>query len=190
MSTLFSNKRKKFFSIRSRRADPIQAKNFFLFCEKSVDNSGKVWYNIVVNEREGTPMTTIKLNNSIERTYKNNGQHAEQVMRFTLTGEICKADNLRHDLGGDVLDIQVKSAKASVCKGYDLDAYLAVDGASRYAYVTKDFTTAYIMNRNEYKEFVSEFGARTHESHKNGGGEKIRLLDESKRMLEWFGARA
>lgn len=135
-------------------------------------------------------MTTIKLNNKIERTYKNNGQHAEQVMRFTLTGEIVKADNLRHDLGGDVLDIQVKSAKASVCKGYDLDAYLAVDGASRYAYVTKDFETAYIMNRNEYKEFVSEFGARTHESQKNGGGEKIRLLDESRRMLEWFGARA
>ena len=46
------------------------------------------------------------------------------------------------------------------------------------------------LNRNEYKEFVSEFGARTHESQKNGGGEKIRLLDESKRMLEWFGARA
>ena len=88
-------------------------------------------------------MTTIKLNNTIERTYKNNGQHAEQV-----------------------------------------------DGANRYAYVTKDFATAYIMDRNEYKEFVSEFGARTHESQKNGGGEKIRLLDESRRMLEWFGARA
>ena len=135
-------------------------------------------------------MTTIKLNNSIARVYKNNGQHAEQVIRFTLTGEICKADNLRHDLGGDVLDIQVKSAKATVCKGYDIDAYLAVDGANRYAYVTKDFATAYIMDRNEYKEFVSEFGSRTRESSKNGGGEKIQLLSESQRMLEWFGARA
>ncbi len=126
----------------------------------------------------------------IERTYKNNGQHAEQVMRFTLTGEICKADNLRHDLGGDVLDIQVKSAKASVCKGYDLDAYLAVDGASRYAYVTKDFETAYIMNRNEYKNFVENFGTKTRESQKNGGGEKIRLLDESERMINWLKERA
>jgi hypothetical protein len=135
-------------------------------------------------------MEKITLNTNIERTYKNNGQHAEQVIRFTLTGEICKADNLRHDLGGDVLDIQVKSAKASVCKGYDLDAYLAVDGANRYAYVTKDFGTAYIMSRNEYKDFVNEFGTKTRESAKNGGGEKIRLLDESRRMLEWFGARA
>lgn len=133
-------------------------------------------------------MTTISLL-KIERTYKNNGQHAEQVMRFTLTGEICKADNLRHDLGGDVLDIQVKSAKASVCKGYDLDAYLAVDGASRYAYVTKDFETAYIMNRNEYKSFVENFGTKTRESQKNGGGEKIRLLDESERMINWLKER-
>ena len=134
-------------------------------------------------------MTTITLNNNIERTYKNNGQHAEQVIRFTLTGEICKADNLRHDLGGDVLDIQVKSAKASVCRGRDLDAYLAVDGAHRYAYVTKDFATAYIMNRDEYKEFVHEFGYITRESTKNGGREKIQLLDESKRMREWFAER-
>lgn len=135
-------------------------------------------------------MTTITLNNQIERQYKNNGQHAEQVVRFTLTGKIEKADNLPHTLGGDVLDIQIKSAKASVCKGYDIDKYLAVDGANRYAYVTKDFTTAYVMNRAEYREFVTEFGTRTHESKKNGGGEKIRLLDESQRMVEWFKARA
>lgn len=135
-------------------------------------------------------MEKMRLINVTERVYKNNGQHAEQVIRFTLTGEICKADNLRHDLGGDVLDIQVKSAKATVCKGYDLDAYLAIDGANRYAYVTKDFETAYIMNRDEYKEFVNEFGTRTHESQKNGGGEKIRLLDESRRMLEWLRLKA
>lgn len=135
-------------------------------------------------------MTTLKLNNTIERQYKNNGQHAEQVIRFTLTGEICKADNLRHDLGGDVLDIQVKSAKATVCKGYDLDAYLAVDGANRYAFVTKDFATAYIMSRDEYKEFVGEFGYKSHDSQKNGGRETIKLFDESKRMMAWFAERA
>ena len=134
-------------------------------------------------------MTTIKLNNSIARTYKNNGQHAEQVMRFTLTGEIVKADNLPHTLGGDVLDIQIKSAKATVCKGFDIDAYLALDGANRYAYVTRDFATAYVMDRAEYAAFVKEFGSRTHESAKNGGGEKIRLLDESKRMLDYLAAR-
>jgi len=135
-------------------------------------------------------MTTIKLNNSIERIYKNNGQHAEQVMRFTLTGEIAKADNKPHTLGGDVLDIQIKSQKATVCKGYDLQAYLDLDGANRYAYVTADFGTAYIMDRAEWTEFVAEFGCKTRESQKNGGHEKIQLLSESKRMLEWFGERA
>ena len=134
-------------------------------------------------------MTTIKLNNSIERQYKNNGQHAEQVMRFTLTGEIVKADNKPHSFGGDVLDIQIKSQKATVCKGYDINAYLAMDGASRYAYVTADFGTAYVMDKAEYIAFVNEFGCKTRESQKNGGGEKIQLLSESKRMMEWFGAR-
>lgn len=135
-------------------------------------------------------MDKLALNNTIERQYKNNGQHAEQVIRFTLTGEICKADNLPHNLGGDVLDIQVKSAKATVCKGYDIDAYLALDGANRYAYVTKDFSTAYIMSREEYREFVNEFASKTRESTKNGGGEKLQLLSESKRMVEWFAARS
>ena len=134
-------------------------------------------------------MTTIKLNNTIERQYKNNGQHAEQVMRFTLTGEIVKADNKPHDLGGDVLDIQIKSAKATVCRGHDIKAYLEMDGANRYAYVTSDFATAYVMDKAEYIEFVNEFGYKTRESQKNGGREKIQLLGESKRMLEWFGAR-
>lgn len=134
-------------------------------------------------------MTTIKLN-PIERTYKNNGQHAEQVMRFTLTGEIAKADNVPHTEGGDVLDIQIKSAKATVCKGYDIEAYLALDGANRYAYVTSDFATAYVMSRSEWIEFVNEFGTRTRESTKNGGAPKIQLLSESKRMLDWFAERA
>lgn len=134
-------------------------------------------------------MTTITLN-PIERTYKNNGQHAEQIFRFTLTGEIVKADNLNHTLGGDCLDIQVKSARATVCKGTDLTAYLDLDGANRYAYVTADFATAYIMNRTEYTEFVNEFGTVTTESKKNGGHAKIRLGHETARLREWLAERA
>ena len=134
-------------------------------------------------------MTTITLN-PIERTYKNNGQHAEQVMRFTLTGEIAKADNVPHTEGGDVLDIQIKSAKATVCKGYDIEAYLALDGANRYAYVTSDFAKAYVMSKAEWIEFVNAFGTKTRESTKNGGAPKIQLLSESKRMLDWFAERA
>lgn len=165
----------------------LTKKNF----AKGVDNSGIIWYNVDTEKEKGdTKMTTIALNNKIERHYKNNGQHAEQVIRFTLTGEIIKADNKSHKLGGDVLDIQVKSQKATVCKGYDINAYLALDGANRFAYVTSDFATAYVMDKAEYIEFVNKFSCKTRESAKNGGGEKLQLLSESKRMLEWFGARA
>ena len=135
-------------------------------------------------------MTTLTLNTNFPRTYANNGQHAEQVVRFTLTGEICKADNLEHTLGGDVLDIQIKSARATICKGTDVDAYLALDGANRFAYVTKDFGTAYIMSRAEWAEFCKTFGQVAHESTKNGGAVKLRLPDEPKAVREWLAARA
>ena len=130
-------------------------------------------------------MTTINLL-PIAREYKNNGQHAEQVFRFTLTGELAKADNLRHDLGADCLDIQIKSARATVCKGTDLDTYLAMDAAKRYAYVTADFTKAYVMDRTEWKAFATRFGTVTRESSKNGGSEKIRLGHETNEMREWL----
>lgn len=131
-------------------------------------------------------MEKIILNHEMERTYKNNGQHAEQVFRFTLSGEIVKADNKPAEECGDYLDIQIKSAKATVCKGNDLKIYLELDAAKRYAYVTKDFSTAYIMSKNQWYEFCKEFGYTTKESEKNGGKVKIRLYDESKRMVEWL----
>lgn len=125
----------------------------------------------------------------IERTYKNNGQHAEQVARFTLTGEIAKADNKAHDLASDCLNYQIKSARATVCKGTDLKAYLDTDASTAYIYVTANFENAYIMSRAEYEEFISEFGTVTRESTKNGGATKIRLGHETNKMLAWFAER-
>ena len=135
-------------------------------------------------------MNKMLMNTDFPRMYANNGQHAEQVARFTLTGEICKADNLRHDLGADCLNYQIKSARATVCKGSDLKAYLDHDAATAYIYVTADFSIGYIMNRAEYEQFVNEFGTVTRESHKNGGAEKIRLGHETNKMREWLEARA
>lgn len=133
-------------------------------------------------------MTTIKLA-TIERTYKNNGQHAEQVVRYTLTGEICKADNKPAELGGDCGDLQIKSARATVCKGTNLVEYLEHDGANRYGYVTKDFECMYEMTKMEYIEFCTMFATVTRESSRNGGAEKLRLKDETRAMLEWLMAR-
>ena len=131
-------------------------------------------------------MTTFRfqyLNN-----YTNHGQNAEQSIRFTLTGEIAKADNLRHDLGADCLNFQIKSARATVCKGEDLEGYLDRDASTAYIYATNE-GTAYIMNRAEYTEFVKEFGTLTVESAKNGGTKKIRLRHETAAMLEWLAER-
>lgn len=119
----------------------------------------------------------------IERTYNNNGQHAEQTFRYTLTNEICKADNRE---GADLGNIQIKSNRATVCKGTDTDTYIDNDVATVYAYVTKDFTTAYLMNKNEYKKFVKTFATVTTESAKNGGTVKTRLKHENATMIEWL----
>ena len=125
----------------------------------------------------------------LDREYKNNGQEAERIFRYTMTGEIAKADNLAHNLGTDCLSYQVKSARATVCRGRDLLAYLAEDKATEFAYVLADFSKAYIMSKEEYTEFVSLFGTVTRESAKNGGYEKIRLGHETDKMREWL-ARA
>ena len=125
----------------------------------------------------------------IPRYYKNNGQHAEQVARFTLTGKIERADNRPFTAGGDIGGLQVKSARATVCKGTDLQDHFKRDGATSYGYVTSDFRTMYIMDRIEYAWFVIEFGTITRDSRENGGQTKMRLKHETDTMREWLESR-
>ena len=134
-------------------------------------------------------MTTITLATDFTRQYRNNGQHAEQWFRYTLTGTTAKADNLAHDKGADCMGYQIKSARATVCKGTDLVAYLATDKATAYAYVTTD-GIAYIMTKTEYIAFIEVFGTVTRESTKNGGAEKIRLKHETPALLAYLAERA
>jgi len=134
-------------------------------------------------------MKTIKLE-TIERTYKNNGQHAEQVARYTLTGKIEKADNLPFWAGADVGTIQIKSSRATVCKGLNVVEHINADAAMEYGYVSADFSTLYIMSVDEYLEFVTYFGTVTNESPKNGRAVKIRLKTENRMMKEWLRRKA
>jgi hypothetical protein len=140
--------------------------------------------------RIGKQMKKLNIANvEMERFYKNNGQHLEQKIRYFFTGEVLKADNLAHNKGADILNYQVKSARATVCRGRDLLAYLDKDCATEFIYVTKD-ERAYIMSKEEYISFVKEFGTVTRESTKNGGHEKIRLGHETSKLLEWLEKRA
>ena len=118
----------------------------------------------------------------ITRTYANNGQHLEQTYRFFKSGKICKADNLK---GADWEDIQIKSARATICKGSDIESHVKNDVAKKYVYITKDLE-AYEMSKEEYLEFTTKFATLTRESSKNGGAEKMRLKNEGKEMLEWL----
>jgi hypothetical protein len=129
-------------------------------------------------------MTTITLN-PITRTYKNNGQHLEQTFRYNLTGKIEKADNLKATDGCDLFNYSIKSARATICKGTDLDKHLATDKATEFVYITESLV-AYIMNKTEYKTFVSLFSTVDTESAKNGGATKLRLKRETTTMLEWL----
>lgn len=130
-------------------------------------------------------MTVIYLK-QITRQYKNNGQHAEQVARYTLTGRIEKADNRPFQMCADCNNIQIKGARATVCNGLDINEYLASDKANKYGYVTEDFSKMYLMSKSEYIEFVERFGTITTESEKNGNSKKIRLKQESREMKRWL----
>ena len=125
----------------------------------------------------------------ILNNYKNNGQNLEQSIRKALTGKLEKADNIAYDKEADCLNYQIKSARATVCKGTDLKAYLALDASTAYIYATKN-GIAYIMSRETYIEFCETFGTITRDSTKNGGKAKIRLGHETKALIEWLNARA
>lgn len=119
----------------------------------------------------------------LERKYKNNGQEAERIFRYTLTGIDMKADNRE---GADIGNIQIKSARATVCKGTDIKTFIKNDVAEIYAYVTENFENAYLMNKTEWTEFCEMFGTVTTESAKNGGQKKVRLKTENATMKAYL----
>lgn len=133
-------------------------------------------------------MRTYIITKQIKRHYKNNGQHLEQLARFNLTGEIVKADNLPFWLDADCLNIQIKSARATVCNGTDIDYHLRIDKAEEYAFILKNEKIMYIMSKTEYKAFITEF--QTLDRDSRTGKSKIRLKDESKAMLHYLQERA
>lgn len=114
--------------------------------------------------------------NPVPTLYKNHGQESERQFSIFLGSE-KRADNVRRSIEGDIAGIQVKSARATVHDD---------DPAETYAYVIKNFTKAYIMNRAEFATFVKEFATVTHDSDKNGGKLKKRLRYETPAMLAWL----
>ena len=117
--------------------------------------------------------------------YKNNGQAREQDLRFALTNKIEKADNRPASECADCNGIQIKSARATICKGRDIRAHIENDTAKKYAYVTKD-NRVFLMDKKEYITFCTTFATVTTESAKNGGAVKTRLKHETPSLLAWL----
>ncbi len=117
-------------------------------------------------------------------------------------------DRISHDhttyaAGSDTnvgdLHISVKSSGFTLMSGYLCKGlktfdeiwklYKSTTHSNRVGYVDKEFNL-FLMNIEEFEEFLYTFGRIERESAKNGGGLKIRCRKESQKMLRWLNARA
>lgn len=128
----------------------------------------------------------------------NAGINAEQSLRYFLHGYTTAHDSRRFDEASDIDNISVKSARFTLVQGgllngSDLkaivDDYFSRVNSTEFAYVARDFTV-YMMNAEEFREFLVKFCYVARDSHKNGGKLKVRARSESKRMVEWLNERA
>lgn len=145
-------------------------------------------------------MNAMTLNNSMPRMYKNFGQHAEQLMAYTLTGEIRKHDNgVRYDRESDIPEyhMSVKSARFSLmssccCVAQTFEGiiaeYMANTVSKCVAYVSAT-GKAYIMNMVEFEAFLYRFCKLTKDSQKSGGRYKVRMQEETGKVIRWLEER-
>ena len=133
---------------------------------------------------------------TIERKYHNFGQHAEQALAYTLTGELRTHDHVSYMSGSDIPEykMSVKSAKFSLmngnlCQAQDFEGiveeFFTNCASECFAYVTQEME-CYIMNTDEFRTFVNQFCGISRESTKNGGRRKVQMRSESKKVLEWL----
>lgn len=133
-------------------------------------------------------MTANKLN-LYERIYNNNGQQVEVDLSYTLTGKPQKVSNEKG--GADVLTYQVKSFRATVCHGHDLNNILTeYKDAEAFAFCDRNEATWYEMTKAEFIEFVRLFAEYTYDSKKNGGRCKVRLNRRIKEQKAYLRAKA
>ena len=141
-------------------------------------------------------MTVIQSLN-ITRTYSNNGQHSQQVVDFTLTGNIRKADNHKWDAESDIpeLNMSVKSARFTLAYNLEgetkedkINDYFSRVKSTSWAYITNE-GNIYIMNRIEFYDFLMMCVTLQKASSKNGGHYVVKQNYESEKIRQWLKAR-
>jgi hypothetical protein len=141
-------------------------------------------------------MTTIQAL-EITRTYANNGQHSQQVVDFTLTGNIRKADNHKWDADSDIpeLNMSVKSARFTLAyalngetKEEKIADYFSRVKSTSWAYITNE-GIIYIMNRIEFYNFLMYCTDLYRSSSSNGGHYTIKQNHETNKIRQWLKAQ-
>lgn len=126
--------------------------------------------------------------------YRNNGQKVQQNLDFQLTGQLRKADKVPFDKGSDIPEyrLSVKSyhfTLASDLKGETYEEmkadFFARCHSTHFAYVTRS-QLVYIMNAEQFAEFLDLFHELDRTSAPNGCKVVIRGKREPKAMLQWL----
>ena len=103
----------------------------------------------------------------------NAGINAEQSLRYFLHGYTTAHDSRRFDEASDIDNISVKSAHFTLVQGGLLngselepmiDDYFSRVHSTEFAYVARDFTV-YMMNAEEFREFLMTFCTVERASH-------------------------
>ena len=126
----------------------------------------------------------------------NKGQQKQVEVDFTLTNQIRKADHVPFDKGSDIpeLNISVKSARftlAAILYGDTLEAkvtdYFNRVQSTTWAYATED-GYIYLMNKQEFAEFLLLSCSLQKASSKNGGTKVVRMGTETRAVIQWLEA--
>lgn len=108
----------------------------------------------------------------------NKGEQVEWRIGYELTGEPSERNNKPATAGGDVLDWQVKSPKASLTEQ---------DNCGGYIFGFADADYFFQMNKAEFEEFLAQFSYIDRDS--KTGKAKVRIKNDSSKMRKWLMAR-
>lgn len=126
--------------------------------------------------------------------YRNNGQRHQQNLDYQLTGKFRKADRVPFDKGSDIPEyrLSVKSYHFTLASDLKGETYEEMKAdffsrchSERFAYVTRS-QLVYIMNREQFAQFLDLFHELDRSSAANGNKVVIRGKREPKAMLKWL----
>jgi hypothetical protein len=109
----------------------------------------------------------------------NRGEQVEWRVGYELTGEPGERNNKPGAAGGDVLEWQVKSPKASLVEQ---------DNCGGYIFGFADADYYYQMTKAEFEEFLGQFSYIDRDS--KTGKAKVRIKNDSSKMRKWLMDRA